>query len=142
MPALWQLRTPLCSGTWQHSSSFSLPNSMQRKKQKKGATWLLRSWGRGFFSACPYGELRRGKNSLAGLEWVSWGQCTQAYLLFPLLLFSCIACSDSFFHGDRLHSPALTPTRHLRCWKSMQRISIERSGWKSGFCTNSTSRLT
>lgn len=144
MQALCQPRTPLCSDTWQYSSSFSLPSSVQGKKQKKRTTWLLYSWGSGdfFFLLVLTVNWAEGGTLWSAVEWVSWGQCARVYFIFPTLLFSCIACSVSFSNGDRLHSPALISTWHLWCWNSTQRISIEQSECESGFCPNSTSRLT
>lgn len=83
-----------------------------------------------FCSACPCGDLREGITLWSGVEWVSWGQHAQAYLLFSVLLVFCIACPACFLHGNRLHSPALTLTRHLWCGSSVQRVSAERREWK------------
>lgn len=51
----------------------------------------------GFFLSLCWIEKKERNTLWSSMEWVSWGQCAQAYLLFPMLLFSCIACSAIIF---------------------------------------------
>lgn len=77
---------------------------MQRRKQKKGTTWLQYSWSSIFILPIP-GMSREGGILWNGTEGINWGQraqvCSSLCCCFPL--WACSVCS---LLGDRLHSPA------------------------------------